>query len=44
MRAAAPIPLDAQGARDLQALVQQCGGYHLITPETWAAWNRAIAE
>jgi hypothetical protein len=30
MSAAAPVPRDMQDAPDLQALVQQCGGYHLI--------------
>jgi hypothetical protein len=44
MSSAALIPLDPQGAPDLQALVQRCGGYHKITPETWAAWDRAVEE
>jgi hypothetical protein len=28
---------------DLQALVHKYGGYHLITPEAWAAWDRDYA-
>jgi hypothetical protein len=38
------IPLDHLGQPDLQALVRQCGGYDKITPELWAAWDRANAE
>jgi hypothetical protein len=38
------IPLGPEGAPDLQALVRLCGGYDKITPELWAAWDRANAE
>jgi hypothetical protein len=35
------IPLNELGQPDLEAFMQQCGGYHLITAELWAAWDRA---
>ena len=38
------IPLDDQGAPDLQALVRLCGGYDKISSATWAAWDRANPE
>jgi hypothetical protein len=31
-------------APDLQALVEKFGGYHLITPEAWAAHDAAMAK
>jgi hypothetical protein len=38
------IPLNEAGCPDLQALVRQYSGYDKITPELWAAWDRATAE
>ena len=38
------IPFDHLGQPDLQALVQQRGGYDEITPELWTEWDRANAE
>ena len=38
------IPHNELGQPDLQALIQQCGGYDKITPKLWAAWDRANAE
>jgi hypothetical protein len=38
------IPHNELGQPDLQALVAQCGGYNKITPELWAAWDRANEE
>jgi hypothetical protein len=38
------IPLDANGAPDLQKLVRDAGGYHLITPDMWAAVAAAMRK
>jgi hypothetical protein len=40
---AASIPLDELGAPDLQLLMRELGGYANITPETWAAFDAAMA-
>jgi hypothetical protein len=40
----ATIPHNEFGQPNLQALVRQCGGYDKITPELWAASDRATAE
>jgi hypothetical protein len=37
------IPLDDNGAPDLQRLVRQVGGYNLITPAIWKAYDEAMA-
>ena len=38
------VPHNHLGQPELQALVRQCGGYDKITPEHWAAWDRANTE
>jgi hypothetical protein len=40
----AAIPLDNNGAPDLQLLVRATGGYQAITPELWAAFDQAMAR
>ena len=38
------IPLDEKGAPDLQRLVKAVGGYNLITPAIWKAFDKATAD
>lgn len=39
-----PIPLNHLGQPDLQKLVAQYGGYNMIPPKAWEAWDRETAD
>ena len=37
-------PRKLRPAPSLQVLVQKYGGYHRITPQAWAEYDRAVAQ